>query len=135
MGDRYYWNGLYGINGMKMEDLVEFGRSWAYAPGMEIAGKGFTSNGYDRSQRCYQIENSNPGAKKCEITLSGNEESPISNPAFLIKNWNAETATVLVNGKAAKEARIGINHELEGSDLVVFLFMESNKHVEIAILP
>ena len=134
-GDRYYWNGLYGINGMKMEDLVEFGRSWAYAPTMEIATKGYTSLGYDRSERCYQIENSNPKAKKCEITLSGNEESPINNPAFIIRNWNAESAQVLVNGKPAKDVRIGINHELEGSDLVLFLFLERNKSVNITILP
>ena len=134
-GDRYYWNGLYGINGMKMEDLVEFGRSWAYAPTLEIATKGYTSLGYDRSERCYQIENSNPKAKKCEITLSGNEDSPINNPAFFIKSWNAETAQVLVNGKPAKDVRIGINHELEGSNLVLFLFLESNKSVNITILP
>ena len=134
-GDRYYWNGLYGINGMKMEELVKFGRSWAYAPAMEIASKGFISKGYDRSERCYQIENSNPGGEKCEITLSGTGDSPINNPAFMIKNWNAEGARVLVDGKPLKDARIGINHELEGSDLLVFLFLEKSKILNITILP
>lgn len=134
-GDRYYWNGLYGINGMKMEELVEFGRSWAYAPEIKIIGKGFISKNYDRSERCYQIVNNNTSAKKFEIILSGSKESPVNNPAFVVKNWNAENASVLVNGKPAKDARIGINHEIEGTDLVVFLFLEKDKPVTITIMP
>ncbi|MBW1903564.1 MAG: LamG domain-containing protein, partial [Deltaproteobacteria bacterium] len=35
-GDRYFWNGLYGINGMDMEEVVELGRSWAFAPEIVI---------------------------------------------------------------------------------------------------
>jgi len=69
------------------------------------------------------------------IILSGSNESPVYNPAFFVKNWNAEIASVLVNGKPAKDARIGINQELEGTDLVVFLFLEKDKPVTITIIP
>jgi len=47
----------------------------------------------------------------------------------------ADTASVLINGKPAKDARIGINHEIEGTDLVVFLFLEKDKTVTITIMP
>lgn len=69
------------------------------------------------------------------IILSGSNESPVCNPAFFVKNWNAENASVLINGEPAKDARIGINHEIEGTDLVVFLFLEKDKPVTITIIP
>lgn len=134
-GDRYYWNGLYGINGMNMQDLVEFGKSWAYAPEIEVGSEGYVSNGYDRSERCYQVVNNKPEAKKLEITLDGSKESPVNNPAFVINNWNSDKATVMINGKPAKDARIGINHELEGDNLVLFLFYKSTKNVTVTITP
>ncbi|WP_158870038.1 LamG domain-containing protein [Maribellus comscasis] len=134
-GDRNYWNGLYGINGMDMKEVVKLGRSWAYAPDIEIEGRDFVSYGYDKSERCYQIESKTLKPKKLEFKLVGNNESPICNPAFFIKNWPAEKAEVLVNGKPAKDARVGINHELEGDNLVVFLFLEKDETVTITIAP
>ncbi|MCP4726742.1 MAG: LamG domain-containing protein [bacterium] len=134
-GDRYFWNGLYGINGLKMKEIIELGKSWAFAPEIEINGNGFISHGYDKSERCYQLENNNTNANKLEFKLAGSNEKPICNPAFVIKNWIAEKAEVLVDGKPIKDARIGINHELEGNNLVIFLFLEKNEPVDITILP
>jgi len=134
-GDRFYWNGLYGINDMKMEEVVELGRSWAYAPELKITGNDFISDGYDRSERCYKIVNNNPKAKKLEMRISGTAESPVINPAFVVNNWNSENANVLINGKPAKDARVGINHKLEGNNLIVFLFLEKRKPVTVTIVP
>jgi len=134
-GDREYWNGLYGINSMDMKEVIKLGRSWAYAPATEIKGDGFVSNGFDLSERCYQIENTTSKAKKLEFKLAGSTENPICNPAFFIKNWNSNKAAVLVNGKPAKDARIGINHELDGDNLIVFLFIENDQPVTITIEP
>ncbi len=134
-GDRNYWNGLYGINGMEINEIIKLGRSWAYAPGIEINGEGFISHGFDKSERCYQLENKISEAKKLEIKVAGNIENPIYNPAFFVKNWTGKKAEVLVNGKPAKDARIAINHELEGDNLVVFLFLKKNEPVTITIEP
>ncbi|QGY46793.1 hypothetical protein GM418_24980 [Maribellus comscasis] len=134
-GDRNYWNGLYGINGMDMKEVVKLGKSWAFAPEIDISGNDFISYGYDKSERCYQIESKTSKPKKLKFKLMGNNENPICNPAFFIKNWSVEKAEVLVNGKPAKDARVGINHELEGDNLVVFLFLEKDKPVTITILP
>ena len=134
-GDRYYWNGLYGINGLDMKEVVELGRSWAYAPEIKIEGDDFISYGFDKSERCYQLENNNLKAKKLELKLAGSKDNPTRNPAFFIKNWNAEKAGVLVNGKPVNDARTGINHELEGDNLVIFLFLEKDEPVNITINP
>jgi len=132
--DREYWNGLYGMNTMKIEELIRFGRSWAFAPEIKIKGDHFTLGGYDRSQRCYQIENKSDKNSQLEFSLEGNKESPVSNPAIFIRNWNSDGAKVMVNGKPARDCQIGINHELGGTDLVVFLNLAGNSKVNISIL-
>ena len=136
-GNRLYWFALYGMNSMVMDELVRFGRSWAYAPEISVKGDDYISGGFDMSERCYQLASKNKKTKKLEFLLAGSEENPIYNPAFVIKNWNASSAKVLVNGNPIKTVRTGINHELEpgGDNLVVFLFLEKKESVNITIQP
>jgi len=134
-GDREYWNGLYGMNEMNMTELVSFGRSWAYAPEMSVSGKNFVSKGYDLSERCYQVENTGPKAGQVELILQGSKESPVINPAIIVKNWNSVSPKILVNGKESKDCSVGVIHELEGDNLVIFIPMNNTKPVKITILP
>ncbi len=134
-GSREYWNGLYGMTKRNMTEVITFGRSWAFAAEMSLAGKGLTSKGYDRSQRCYQLENNGTGPGKAEITLPGSKDSPVFNPAIYIKNWNSDSAKVLVNGKEMTDTRVGFNNKLEGKDLVVFVYEYEESPVKITILP
>ncbi len=117
-----------------MTELISFGRSWAY-PAELSTRPGFVSQGYDRSQRCYQIENLSGASAKFEINLKGSKESPVLNPAFYIKNWNVNGARILVNGKAYVNYRAGINRELKGNDLVVFVTIHEVVPVNITISP
>jgi len=133
-GGREWWNGLYGMNTMKLEDLVNFGRSWAFAPELVMESKGFKTGGYDKSERCYQLVNPTGESGSAVFSLKGSADSPIVNPAFVIRNWGAESATVTVNGKPVKGTRVGINHELGGNDLVIFLPIQTTTPVTIKIL-
>lgn len=134
-GKREYWNAMYGMSTMNMTDLVGFGRSWAYAPELSLSGSGFSSKGYDKSQRCYQIENTGSKPGNVELTISGSKDSPVLNPAIRIKNWNANKAKILVNGKESKDCRLGFNFELDGIDLILFVFMNETTNVNITIIP
>jgi hypothetical protein len=134
-GNRQYWTGLYGMNAQSLTEIVRFGRSWAFAAEMTLRGAGFESRGYDKSQRCYQIENRGPKAGKVEIVLQGNQDSPVINPAIHVTNWNASGARILVNGKDIKDGRVGITPKLQGTDLAVFLFTQDTRPVAITILP
>ena len=132
-GNREFWNGLYGMNRMSMKELVNFGRSWAYPSEMSMSGSGFASLGYDRSQRCYQVERREPGGGPLEITLQGTKDSPIVNPAIRIKNWNVDSAKVLVNGKLGDEVRLGFHHGIEGTDLVLFALINETAPLKLTI--
>ena len=134
-GNRLYWIGLYGMNGMKMDDLIRYGRSWAYAPELSVNGKAYVSKGYDRTQRSYLLEYSGLKAGSVEFTLKGSKESPVINPAIMVKHWNSNGAKILVNGKEYGNSKAGITHQLDGDDLVIFLFINEEVPVKITLIP
>jgi hypothetical protein len=134
-GDREFWYALYGMNPLPLKDLVEFGKSWSAPPAPLFAPGAPVSGAYDRSERCYKIENGNGRPGRIDVTLPGSAAAPVVNPALYIKNWNGEGARVLVNGGEAGGAKIAASARLEGTDLVVFLPMKSASRVEIRVLP
>jgi hypothetical protein len=97
---RSWWNGLYGMTELSMEDLVFVANSWNHAPDFEISSKGFESRGYDLGQRAYVIERDakNPG-DTLSLRLQASEKSSVCNPAFVVNNWDAESLTLTLNGK------------------------------------
>jgi hypothetical protein len=123
------------MNDMAWTELTAFGRSWAYAPEVSVEGSGFVSDGYDRSERCYRFQNSRGKAGPLNFTLKGSEDSPVHNPAFYIRNWNADAAVILVDGREWKDSRVGIHQELHGTDLIVFLRMQRDSTVRVSIKP
>ena len=134
-GTRKHWCGLYGMNNMSMDELVDFGRSWSYPANLSVKGEGFVSDGYDNSQRCYKITNTASSSRQVELTLQGSNDSPVINPAIVIENWNSDKATVQVEGDKKASYRIGINHELSGDKLVIFVFMHQTKPVKLTVSP
>jgi hypothetical protein len=133
--DRYYWSGLYGMNDMELTALVQFGRSWIFAPEIAMKSESIKSLGYDRSRRCYRFENNTGKSTPLTFTIQGSKESPVINPAFHINNWHARGAQVLVNDIEFEKCEIGINQRLEGTDLIVFLWMETESNLRISLMP
>ncbi len=134
-GNRRYWLGLYGMNSMNMNELVSFGRSWAFAPALSLSGSGYISKGYDKTQRCYQLEKQNSKTTSIELTLIGSKDSPVINPAIVVKNWISDGAKILVNGKENRSCKVGINHQLDGDQLVLYIPLNLEVPVEITVLP
>jgi hypothetical protein len=133
--DKEFWCGLYGMNELAINDLVKFGRSWAYPAELVIQVESFKSEGYDKSERCYKIYNTSLKPKDLIISLKGSKKSPVFNPAVYVKNWNHQGAKVLVNNKEIEGCKVGINKTLEGIDLVLFVPINSESEVQMKIEP
>ena len=133
-GNRLYWIGLYGMNIMSMNELVNFGRSWAYAPELALTGNSCISKDYDRSERCYQLEKNKSEAGPIKLILKGSKDSPVINPAIIVKNWNSTAAKILVNGKLNEDSKVGINRQLHGDDLVIYIPLKEMVPVKITIM-
>jgi hypothetical protein len=132
---REYWSGLYGMNDLTFDEIIKFGRSWAYPAELVIQGDSFKSEGYDKSERCYKIYKLSEKPKDLIISLKGSKNSPLFNPAIYVKNWNSSGAKVLVNNKEIEGSKVGINKTLEGIDLVLFVPLNSESEVQIKIEP
>jgi hypothetical protein len=58
------------------------------------------------------------------------------NPAFIVKGWGDRPAILLVDGKPVprgKDFRYGHRERLDGTDLILWLKLQSTKPVQISI--
>lgn len=133
--NREYWSGLYGMNDMTLEELIKFGKSWAFPAELILQNNNFKSGGYDRSERCYKIYNLSHKPESFQIILKGSKDSPVFNPAIYIKNFDFPSAKILVNYKEIEGCRIGINRTIEGTDIILFIPIISESEVYITINP
>jgi len=136
--DKYWAVTLIGMTNKKAGELAPLARSWNTPAKVEKVSKGYMSRGYDIKQRAYVFDNEKDKASKLKFELAGNEENVVYNPAFVIKNWGRGGAEIYVNGKKqtdSKKCRVGHNHTINGSDLVLWLEMENSEAVEVEIHP
>lgn len=130
---------LNGLTEKKAAELVPLAKSWARPAKLKIKGGDFSGGDYDPTERAYQImckKNGKPSTLNFEVAAS--KDSPIVNPAFVIKGWGQGNATIKMDGKTlkqSKDCRTGHRHRLEGTDLIVWLRSESTKPVKFTITP
>jgi len=126
---------IYGMTNKPAVSLVKLAKSWIDPAKLKVKSDGFVSEGYDFRERAYKISSKN-SSDVLEFELAASEESPLVNPAFVIKNWGGKDVTIKINGtkvKRGKDLRFGHRHTLEGSDLVIWLEMEAVKPVSLSI--
>ncbi len=128
---------LHGMTDKSMMELAQLGRSWLQAPCPKLIGEGFISNGFDPSEKAYMFSRrkDNPSSP-LKFTIEATMDSPLYNPAFLVKNWGDKDFTCKLNGnliEKGKEVRASLNKQLDGIDLIVWLKYGSTKAVEFEI--
>jgi hypothetical protein len=127
---------LNGLTTGSVTDLLPLAKSWLQAPAVKPATQGFDSLGFDRLERAFVFKRQDPQANYLGLTLEASAASPLANPAIVIRNWNAATAKLLVDGKEpakGMDVRTGVNPRLDGEDLVIWLGIQSAKPVRIQV--
>ncbi len=136
-GTREWWNGLYGMTGKPIAELTKLARSWAQAPELVIKGDGFTTTGFDRGERAYQLTRDDATtAKTLECEIRASAESPLVNVPLVIRNWGEAAATLQIDGQAVargKAFRFGHRYLLDGTTLLVWIQLEATKPVTIRL--
>jgi len=130
---------MHGMTNKKVEEIVPVAKSWLSPCDLKISDEGFTSEGYDPTQMAYLLERSDPGSgSPVSFTMDATEESPLINPAFLIRNWGSREVELSINGKVVERGadfRYGIENRMEGTDLVVWIKQESTEPVSVSLKP
>lgn len=128
---------LQGMTPKGAAGLVEIARSWLRAPRLELASGGYQGGDYDQSEKAYVIQKSTQAASgPIGFTIQASKESPLLNPAFIIRNWGKQKAEIKINGRAfpeGKNFRQGIVSTPEGDDLIIWLRLGSEQRTEISV--
>ena len=72
----------------------------------------------------------------CSFVLEASEESPLINPAIIIKNWGSQPASCTINGNPladGEDFRQGIRKGKDGEDLILWIKLEEDKPVNITL--
>jgi hypothetical protein len=75
-------------------------------------------------------------AQEVLFKLEASKDSPVINPAFVIKGWGMSDARLKIGGKEVKRGknfRFGHRYRLEATDLIVWIKTESTKPVKISL--
>jgi len=114
-------------------------RPRAATAALEIAAAGFRSEGFDATERAFVVSREGAAASQpVQVTLRASGESPLVNPALVIRNWGLSPARVEIDGQpvpAGKDLRLGSVHRLEGDDLVVWIRKDATAPLRITVAP
>lgn len=128
---------LHGMTTKSAADLVPLARSWLSPPAVELTSASYSSRGYDPTQGAFVFERKSDSASSTlQFVLRASSESPLMNPAFVVKNWGRSGVKLAIDGKAVPRGtrfRYGLVPRLEGTDLVAWVEMESDKPVKVEI--
>jgi hypothetical protein len=126
---------LHGLSAQPHSELVKLAKSWLRAPGLNGLSAGYHDGGFDKAERAYVVARENTGAP-LSFELNASADQPAVNPAFIVKGWGDRPAILLVDGKPVprgKDFRYGHRERLDGTDLILWLKLQSTKPVQISI--
>jgi hypothetical protein len=90
----------------------------------------------DRTERAFVLTRRDATVSSLDVTLNATDDSPLVNPALVIRNWNLTRAKVRVNGRlvaAGSGLRTGVTHRLDGQDLVAWMRHSGTAPLRIAV--
>jgi hypothetical protein len=130
---------LHGLTTKSVGELVPLVNSWSNPAELRISDKEFVVEGYDPTELAYQLTCTAPGTSAgLSMELRAKKDSPVVNPAFVIKNWGFRDVELELNGESiarGKNFRFGFRDTLEGTDLIVWIRTESTRSVRIVLSP
>lgn len=126
-----------GLTTKAAAELVPLGKSWLAPAKLQVAGTGFESAGYDPAQRAFILSRANGAASgTLELTLDGSPDSPLVDPAIVVKNWGDANPLLKLDGKRQpwnQHFRFGLVHTLEGTNLVLWMQMQGTSPVRLSV--
>ncbi len=130
---------LTGLTEKSASELAVLGRSWLRAPKLDIIGKDFVSQGYDQRQLAFVMaRKEKPKSSGVTFAILASKDSPIVNPAFVIEDWGEADVRLKIKGreiKQGKKFRVGHRRSLQGTDLIVWLELESTQPTDMEFVP
>jgi hypothetical protein len=130
---------MQGLTEKTAEELVPLAKSWLHAATLKLKGSGYSSMGYDQTERAYQLKcKNNNESEPLRFELLAGEEHPVVNPAFVITGWGDRDVALKINGRSierGKNFRFGFRHNPDSIDLIVWVKKEIMETTELTLSP
>jgi hypothetical protein len=130
---------MHGLTEKSPKEILPLAKSWLYPPDLKIQTDAFSYDGYLTEERAYILTRNQAGSdNNLAITLMSGVDSPVVNPAFVIKNWGVSDPRLILNNEEisrGKNFRYGFRHTLASDDLIIWLKLESTQPIEIELEP
>jgi hypothetical protein len=130
---------LNGLTTKPATELLPVAKSWLTPAKLEVQGQAFRMEGYDPAERAFILSRGTSGGDAVlEFTLAAAPDTPIVNPAIVVKNWGDTGVRLKIDGKPiarGKDFRCGHVQKLEGTDLIVWIQKESTTPVKLTLAP
>ena len=129
---------LYGMTDQDPASLVELAKSWNRPPSMNLIGDGFTSRGYDYTERAYVLDTKDQEAS-IELEFDASDHNPLYNLALVVNNWGGQELALRLNEKdiaSGKDFRTGIEYDVEGNmKLVIWIKHKAKNSTRVTLTP
>ena len=109
--------------------IFPLNRSWSNPAEITVTGAELAK--YRPDEKAYYISEV---AEIVNVELNGSSNSPIVNPAFVIKNWGNSQIEITVNGtkkEIDKNLRIGYKNTLHSQDIIIWMRNDSDDNLKI----
>ncbi|MGB5847955.1 MAG: LamG domain-containing protein [Ignavibacteriaceae bacterium] len=111
---------IYGFTNKNIKELVPLARFWNRPPDITNVIGGNDAK-FLKEEKAYHI---NSIVSTVTFDIEASEESPLVNPAFVLKNWNKQSAKIKMDNKEIivdDNCRVGYKFTDEGIDLIIWL--------------
>lgn len=129
---------LYGMTNQAETMLVNLARSWNNPPEVSLNSPGYENKGYDYTQRAFVFKTEKPG-NSLDLIFNASAESPLFNPAFVIRNWDGSDVKLFVDQveiPRGKNFRYGMEYDVEGHiSLIVWIKKTIKSKTNVLLLP
>jgi hypothetical protein len=98
----------------------------------ETTKTNFNFLGFDKIKGCYNFEAKKSGHSR-KINFEITEE--VENPAILVKKWGDAGVSIMIDGEAFKNYKIGYIEEMDNDDLVLWINMRFRSGSKVSIIP
>ena len=126
---------LYGMTDRPFDELVVLARSWSAPPAVAVSGTAFESLGFDRGERAFRFARLAEGDELL-LDIDASDASPLANIAIVVEDWGDAPITIELDGQAVPHGddfRFGYERGLDGTDLVLWLFHETDRRTRLRV--
>jgi hypothetical protein len=112
-----------------IQDVIRLNRSWSNPAEISVTGAELAK--YRPDEKAYYISEVE---EIVNVELNSGPDSPIVNPAFVIKNWGNSQIEITVNGtkkEISKNLRVGYRNTLESKDIIIWMRNDSDDNLKI----